>query len=143
MLAQSALILRDSNERHVNIQMKFTDETVMSLSSDSKDTPIFKRARYRPERRHDLPFDGDEYVIWDESGEWIEWVEDDDDDYDADYETEEDENQADPRFWTSNRVLMALIALIIIITLLAYSFEGIVAPPPPPPTQPPPPGALI
>ncbi len=44
-------------------------------------------------------------------------------------------------FWTRRRVLLAIFAVIIIVTFLAYVFSGLFVPPPPPPTLEP--GLLI
>ncbi|MBK8024099.1 MAG: hypothetical protein IPK19_22380 [Chloroflexi bacterium] len=121
--------------------------------SQSAPTPVFKRARFRPQRPRDQPlsgwFDGDAFKSdWDEPLILVDWDNRDEDaSWDADWEDEpleeDDGDETNGPFWTSNRIVMAIIALILIVTLLAYSFEGIIAPTPPPPTEIFEPGPLI
>ncbi len=44
-------------------------------------------------------------------------------------------------FWTRRRIFLTIIAIIIVITLLAYMFSGLFIPPPSPPTLEP--GSMI
>ncbi len=44
-------------------------------------------------------------------------------------------------FWTRRRIVLTLFAIIIVVTLLAYSYSGLFIPPPPPPTLEP--GTLV
>ena len=51
------------------------------------------------------------------------------------------EADAPQRFWTRRRIFLTIMAIIIVITLLAYMFSGLFIPPPPPPTAAP--GSMI
>ncbi len=51
------------------------------------------------------------------------------------------EADAPQPFWTRRRIFLTIMAIIIVITLLAYTLSGLFIPPPPPPTVAP--GSMI
>jgi len=100
--------------------------------STDQNAPLFKRARYRTMRQRAAtdetlpPLDPyDPYELSDF------------DDLDDDTPDDDNDDSADsPRFWTSNRLIMLILALIVLITLLAYDLQGVIIPPPPTDTAP-------
>ena len=57
------------------------------------------------------------------------------------YEDDFDPFDEPQPLWTRHRILLTIVAIIIVVTFLAYTLQGFFLPPPPPPTFAP--GSLI